>query len=262
MRKKLLSIVALCAACVVWQAQGQGSTEPSTGNSTSSGNPGASGGSSQNYGGSSSRQAGWQGMHHRMGAMSGPEQRASQLTGAQVNGASGQTLGTINDVLINPASGRIDFAVISLNASAETGAAGTPATAGAPGSTSTSGATSSTSTSGEKLVAVPWPLLRPSSAAGATSTTVTSGTAGAQTTFVFAGDTSKLQSAPSFSQANWPDISQPSWRHSIFSYFGMTPGAATGAAESPGGTSGSSSSYPGSSGSQGSSSTPGSSTGR
>ena len=259
MRKKLLSIVALCAACVVWQAQGQGSTEPSTGNSTSSGNPGNSGGSSQNYGGTSGTQSGWQGRHHRMGAMSGPEERASQLTGAQVNGTSGQTLGTINDVLINPASGRIDFAVISLNASAETG---TPGTAGTPGATSTSSAATSTSTSGEKLVAVPWPLLRPSSAAGAASTSATSGAAGAQTSFVFAGDTSKLQSAPSFSQANWPDISQPSWRHSIFSYFGMTPGAATGAAESPGGTSGSSSSYPGSSSSPGTSPTPGSSSGR
>jgi hypothetical protein len=45
-----------------------------------------------------------------------------------------------------------------------------------------------------------------------------------------------LQSAPNF-DAN-TDLSQPSWRQSVFSYFGLSGrGSATGGAETPGGTS-------------------------
>src|SRR5256885_16458766 len=75
-------------------------------------------------------------------------------------------------------------------------------------------------------------LLRPAAAQGATAT---SSTTESQQTFTFSGDTSKLQSAPSFDQSNWPDITQFSWRQSIYSHFGMTPGSATGGATSPGG---------------------------
>jgi hypothetical protein len=73
--------------------------------------------------------------------------------------------------------------------------------------------------------------------------------------FTFTGDTSKLQSAPAFDPNQ--DLTQSSWRQSVFSYFGVTPGSSTGGSESPGG----SSSYSPSSGSSssGSSSTPGSS---
>jgi hypothetical protein len=84
---------------------------------------------------------------------------------------------------------------------------------------------------------LPWSMLRASpgttySAAGATSA---SASLAGQQTFVFYGDRNKLLSAPSFDQSNWPDISQTSWRQSIYTHFGMTPGSATGAATSPGG---------------------------
>ncbi len=184
--------------------------------------------------------------------------RATKLIGSEVKSSSGQDLGTINDVILNPSSGRADFAVISLNTSATSG-------------TATSG------TSGQ-LVAVPWTLLRPSpstsmggaSSPGGTSSGTSTGASSTmggtsseqqQVSFTFVGDQSKLQSAPTFSENSWPDISQPSWRHSIYSYFGMTPGTATGGGTTPGGTSGGSSesnpNYPspsgGSSGSSGSS---------
>jgi hypothetical protein len=63
-------------------------------------------------------------------------------------------------------------------------------------------------------------------------------------TFTFNGDTSKLQSAPAFDAS--ADISQPSWRQSVFSYFGVSGGSATGASDYPssGSSSGSSSSSP------------------
>jgi hypothetical protein len=58
-----------------------------------------------------------------------------------------------------------------------------------------------------------------------------------QPTFVFTGDTSKLQGAPSFSETTWPDISQSSWRHSIYSYYGISPNPACGGSGSPGSSS-------------------------
>jgi hypothetical protein len=84
-------------------------------------------------------------------------------------------------------------------------------------------------------VAVPWALLRPSMSGALTSTT-----AGQQLNFTFSGDSSKLQSAPTFDTTT--DLSQPGWRHGVFSYFGLTgSNGATGGAETPGGSSGSSS---------------------
>ncbi len=49
-----------------------------------------------------------------MGRTSGGELRASkQLMGAQVKSQTGETLGKIDDLVVNPQSGKVDFAVIS-----------------------------------------------------------------------------------------------------------------------------------------------------
>jgi sporulation protein YlmC with PRC-barrel domain len=218
MRQNLLTVFAIGATCFTLGAQAQ--------------NP--SGSSSESPGSSSSK---WYNKAlSATGFTAHQELRGSQLTGAQVMDSSGQTLGTINDVIINPTSGKIDFAVLSLSSSGGTSPTGS-ATGTSGGATGSYG--SSTSTTGGKLVPVPWALLRPSSASGGSSAAGTTGGAmGQQQSFTFAGDSSKLQAAPSFSQANWPDISQPTWRHSVFSYYGMSAGSATGGAESPGGSSG------------------------
>jgi len=60
--------------------------------------------------------------------------RASQLSRQQVKSTSGETLGQINDLVVDPATGRIEFAVLSLNTAEQRG----------------------------KLTAVPWTLIRPS----------------------------------------------------------------------------------------------------
>src|SRR5439155_25829450 len=86
-----------------------------------------------------------------------------------------------------------------------------------------------------KFVAVPWMLLRQTGGASAAAMAESS-TSVSQHTFLFAGNSIKLQSAPSFDQSNWPDITQYTWRQSIYTHFGMTPGSATGTATSPGGT--------------------------
>jgi sporulation protein YlmC with PRC-barrel domain len=154
----------------------------------------------------------------------GPQDlRASQITGAGIKGSSGQNLGTINDVILNPTSGRIDFAVISLNAS----------TAGATGSSAAGNLGSAA-----QLVPVPWSLLHPVSTGSASASSSEMGASQEQPSFVFTGDTSRLQGAPSFTEGNWPDISQPSWRHSVFSYYGVMHGSSMGGGEAPGGAGG------------------------
>jgi sporulation protein YlmC with PRC-barrel domain len=123
--------------------------------------------------------------------------RASKLIGAQVTDISGHHAGQIEDIIVNPVSGRIDFALLSL---------------GAPGSSA-------------KLVPVPWPLFR------TTATSQYNAGAG-QPTFTLNAEQSKLNSAPA---VDWSDLSQSEWRQRIYSYYGVTPQPSVGGAESPSG---------------------------
>src|SRR5437762_2949369 len=50
----------------------------------------------------------------RHSMMHGPAIRASKTTGAQVKSSTGETLGTIEDIIFNPRTGQAEFAVISL----------------------------------------------------------------------------------------------------------------------------------------------------
>ncbi len=160
-----------------------------------------------------------------LGRMNQQEARASKIINADVKSSQGQSLGTINDLILNPSSGRIDFAVLSSSSSSGSASSTTPSATG----------TTDTSTGG-KLVAVPWLMLRPSSASGTSASGTSTGLSSGQQTFTFSGDASKLQSAPSFEQSNWPDITQYSWRQSVYSHFGMISGSpSTGGATSPGG---------------------------
>ena len=60
--------------------------------------------------------------------------KLSQLTGSSLKNTSGESLGQINDFVVDPSTGRIEFAVLSLSGGANSG----------------------------KLTAVPWTLIRPS----------------------------------------------------------------------------------------------------
>ena len=269
MRQQLLRTIVICGACLALGAQAQNSSSSAGGSSsdpsssssgTSSTYPSTSPGSSS-YSGSSE--------HSRFGHMSATGRmgheaiRGSQLTGAQVTGSSGSQIGTISDTIVDANSGRLEFAVISLTGGSlgSTSGAGTSTSSTSSSTSSTTGIGSTTSGAGAsgtgKQVAVPWMLLRASSASGLTSSATTptgrtssstTATAGLQQpSFTFSGDSSKLESAPNFDAST--DLSQPSWRQSVFSYFGLSGhGSATGAAETPGGTSSSTSSHDSSSG--------------
>jgi sporulation protein YlmC with PRC-barrel domain len=148
--------------------------------------------------------------------------RASQLSGAQVNDSSGQRVGTIEDAMINPASGRVEFALISLNGGAE---ASTSSTAGNNSNTSTT-QSSMNGSSPNQLVPVPWSLLK------SPSSSSQYGSSSEKPAFTLNVDAAKLKSAPTVSTT---DLSQSEWQQRIYSYYGVTPGSSSsmGASESP-----------------------------
>ena len=131
--------------------------------------------------------------------------RASKLTGAQVSALSGLRVGTIQDVIINASSGRIDFALLSLN------------------SNGSSPSANSDSSAGGKLVPVPWALLRTSASSSLY------GSSPEQPTFTLNADQNKLNGAPTVDMS---DLSQSQWQQRIYSYYGVTP-QSSGAADSP-----------------------------
>lgn len=130
--------------------------------------------------------------------------RASKLVGAPIKDASGKSAGVLRDIIVNPSSGRIDFALVSLQ----------------------SAGNENTAEEHSKLVPVPWALLRASA-----GSSVYSANAG-QPTFTLNAERKKLESAPA---VDWSDLSKSEWRQRIFAYYGVTPGPAMGGAETPSG---------------------------
>lgn len=227
MRKHLFGLTALCATCLAFGALAQ--SHVGTTDSSSS---------------DSSKPSTWDRIKSlaATGRSGHQDVRASQLNTSEVKSSSGDTIGTISDVVINPHSGKVDFAVIALNGSTgATSSSSYSATSSSSGRTGTTSPTSAAGTStagGTKQVAVPWSLLRPANTGSSTTSS-----AMAQQMFTYTGDTSKLQTAPAFDPNT--DMSQPGWLQSIFSYFGVNENSGTGGATSPSGTSsGNNRSYP------------------
>jgi sporulation protein YlmC with PRC-barrel domain len=133
--------------------------------------------------------------------------RVSKLVGAPVKDSSGHNAGQIQDIIVNPNSGRIDFALLSV---------------GSGGTSSTSPAIHENDNG--KLVPVPWALLRASA-----SSQYSGG--GEQLTFTLNADQSKLSGAPT---VDWSDLSQSQWRQRIYAYYGVTPEPPDGVIKSQG----------------------------
>src|ERR1051325_2684680 len=153
----------------------------------------------------------------------GPPARLSQLMNTSLRSQSGASLGQIQDLVIDPASGQIQFVVLSLDSSA-TGAPGTSSSTttgtGTSSTTSTTPGISSTTstTSGGQLVAIPWRLV----------------TSSGQGQFTATVDRSTLQSAPTFSSSSWPTMDS-TWMQRVYSHFGVSA-TGTGAPGSSSGT--------------------------
>jgi sporulation protein YlmC with PRC-barrel domain len=130
---------------------------------------------------------------------------ASKLNGAAVNDSSGHRVGQLQDIIVNPNTGRIDFAVLLLQAK------GTAANAAS-----------------QKVVPVPWSILKTSSASSQYAQT------SEQPAFTVKLDQSKLNGGPTLDMS---ELSQSEWRQRVYSYYGVTPPSSMGSAESPEGES-------------------------
>jgi sporulation protein YlmC with PRC-barrel domain len=201
MTKKFLRITAVCAACSMLAASAWAQSQSQDQQSSDS---------------SASRS--WSTKHlSATGRDNEKTVRASKLTGAQVNDSSGQRVGTIQDVIINASSGRVDFALLSLNSSSTSESSMNNSSS----STTTTESSVNRSSSG-KLVPVPWSLLR-------TSGSAQYSTSSEQPTFTLNIDQNKLNSAPTVDVS---ELSQSQWQQRIYSYYGVTP-QSMGGAESP-----------------------------
>lgn len=221
----LLCVTTLAASTALAQQAGQSS--PSSSSSKSQTDPSSKTGTSTQPGISSQPGQSSSSTLSATGRGAGQQQhfRSTKILGAQVKSSSGEDVGRIEDVVLNPASGRIDFAIIS----SESKLVPVPwqllsvsGGASAQGSTSSSSSTTSgTSTSTDPSSTTP------SSTPGATTPSssgiyASASAAGGQPTFTLNADKAKLQAAPSFDRSRWPEMSS-SWSQRVFSHFGVQP---------------------------------------
>jgi len=219
MNKTVLRALALCltTAFATGFAFAKDDDYNSPSKSTSSGTPGSSSSKYSSTGAAS---------------QSGKSCRISKLMSSSAKTSSGESLGTIQDVVIDPSSGQAQFVVLSLDSSAAGAPGSSSTTTSGIGSTSASSTGRSTtsgigSTSSGNLVAVPWSLIQqPSSSSSSSDRQITLNV-----------DRTKLQSAPSFSSASWPTM-DTTWSQQVYSHFGVDATSSTGA---PGSSSSSSS---------------------
>jgi len=111
--------------------------------------------------------------------------KASDVIGSKVENLAGENLGKVEELVIDPATGSIEYAVLSFG-----GFLGM----------------------GDKLFAIPFSLLK--------APPVTEGSKLAH--FTLDVDKAKMEKAPGFPKNNWPDIHAPTWRSEIDKYFGVT----------------------------------------
>jgi len=112
-------------------------------------------------------------------------QRASEVIGSKVENAKGEKLGKVEELVIEPATGSIDYAVISFG-----GFLGM----------------------GDKYFAVPFSLLK--------APKVPEGND--QAFFTFDVEKSRLEKAPGFDKNNWPDVANPTWSQEIDRFYNTT----------------------------------------
>jgi sporulation protein YlmC with PRC-barrel domain/Cu/Ag efflux protein CusF len=112
--------------------------------------------------------------------------RGSKLIGADVENAQGEDLGDIVDIVIDPQTGRMQYAVLSFG-----GFLGL----------------------GEKYFAIPWEALKrePGQRMGDTER------------YVLNIDKERLKNAPGFDKNNWPNMADRGWAKTVYTFYDVTP---------------------------------------
>jgi len=222
MKRSILRALALCLTTasvsgIAWaqddsskssspQLRSGQSPTPGSASQTSPATPGIYGGTQSSY-----------------STPAGQSVRLSRLMNTSLRSPSGESLGQVQELVIDPTSGQIQFVVLSRSSSAGAPGASSSATTGT-GTTSTPGLPSpgvsfpTAATTGGQLVAIPWRLVSASGQGQLTATV----------------DQTTLQSAPSFSSSAWPTMDS-AWMQSVYSHFGVNA-SSTGAPGSSSGT--------------------------
>jgi len=125
--------------------------------------------------------------------------QTSKFIGRPVKSAQGDEIGTVKDIVLDRNTGCLAYTVLST-----TGGGG-----GGGGGTQVSG--------GGKMVAVPWAVYSPSTDVNVLTVTV---------------DRDRIYNAPVFDYARIEEYSRPDYINNVYGYFGVTAGAAIGAAYS------------------------------
>ena len=107
--------------------------------------------------------------------LAGQTMRVTKFLGATVRDQAGQSIGEIKDIVLQPTTGQAEFAVISLNNS-------------------------------DKLTAVPWRLLQPSSDPGK---------------LMLSANRDKVMSATTFESSEWPAF-DTAYNQRIYTHYGVT----------------------------------------
>src|SRR5438034_2456631 len=122
----------------------------------------------------------------------------SKFIGKPVKSSQGEEIGTVKDVVLDRNTGCMAYTVLSTTGGGGGGVSG-----------------------GGKMVAVPWTVYSPTSDLSALTVTV---------------DRQRIYNAPVFDYARIEEYSRPEYISSVYSYYGVSPGAAVGVGVS-GGTS-------------------------
>lgn len=109
--------------------------------------------------------------------------KATEVIGSDVKNAAGEDLGKVEDLVIDPNDGTIEYAVLS--------------TGGFLGM-------------GDKLHAVPFSILRAPQVPEDSDLAY----------FTLDVDKTKLEGAPRFPKSEWPNVDEPAWRAEIDTYYG------------------------------------------
>lgn len=112
--------------------------------------------------------------------------RGTKLIGADVENPQGEDLGDIEDIVIDPQTGRVQYAVLSFG-----GFLGL----------------------GEKYFAVPWEALRREAGQKLGDTE----------RYVLNIDKERLKNAPGFDKNNWPNMADRSWAKTVYTFYDVTP---------------------------------------
>ena len=125
---------------------------------------------------------------------SAPQQPiALKVVGTNLRDNQGATVGRVEDLVVDPASGRIEFLIVS---------------AFYP-------------TNSTKLMPIPWKAVSARSEQSA-------GAPGANQIFALNFPRTKLQRAPTFERYRWPDMAQSAWRQPIYQFYSAKEVAAEG----------------------------------